>query len=286
MRKSLLFLILVLIFTFNVVHANDFDIGECYPIDGPANIRNEPGGKVVDSLGHGKFVRIKKKNDSGWYFIEYMSHSNQNLCPTQNDTRLKKGWTYKNNLAIGLPLVELINKGKVLIANQVLFPRDVNKFLNKPIALHKDYGELGVPKIISLNEQLKINVYSLSGVIQNNEVISFQVVFDAGYQAVTINTKHKLPEGCCVLVNGFINEFSSNYTESKMEIDTAYTVNLFPDPKKMKWSIETGDLNNDGVLETIVNEVCIYGVYTSRWFLYQKGVSLKKELLIGGHSHS
>lgn len=69
------------------------EIGLTRRIDGPANLRDKPGGKLVNALPNGTSVNIleyqaiKKPKFQSWYLVEY----------TENGIKYN-AWTHEQNL--------------------------------------------------------------------------------------------------------------------------------------------------------------------------------------------
>ena len=59
-------------------------------VDGPANLRDKPGGKVINTFPH-KFVVLIEAKKEDWYYIRGYS-----------DRPCDGGWTYKTNLFLKL----------------------------------------------------------------------------------------------------------------------------------------------------------------------------------------
>ena len=119
MTLSLLGSIILVLLTNATAFAEQIEIGKCYFIDEPANIRNSPKGNIIDSLPSGEIVIIRDKQGVDWLEIEYSSNSDQGECPPRG--KLKKGWTYHGNLfQEAAPLEQLVKDSKVLIAGHML----------------------------------------------------------------------------------------------------------------------------------------------------------------------
>ena len=268
------------------IYALTIDVDKCYSIDGPANVRETPNGKIIRSLPYGQSVRVKE-TQAAWVLIEY-SRKKKFSCDSAPDST--SGWTYQDNiLPYAQQLAKLVKDGKVLITAEkhlLFYGREINKWgetgqiLGEQLIFKGDqYAREDMFGIAVPEHPLLVNIYCLDGNIFENEIMSveYDMGGDSGTRSVSINMKNKLPATPCIFVNG---KLEREQTKRPM---TAVPGNITfckkSETERSFRKIYKGDFNNDGTFEVLVNNGWHGAPWLSRWTLFQiDNEGNKKEL--------
>lgn len=272
-----LFLILLL---GNNNLAMGIDIDKCYSIDGPANIRETPNGKIMDSLPYGQGVRVKEVQ-AAWASIEY-SRKNKFSCSAAADSIT--GWTHEKNLRpYAQSLEKLVKDRKVLITaekNLTFYNDERGELLGEKLRFKGDQHEREDMFGVAVPEHpLIVNIYCLDGKNFENEIrsVEYDMGGDSGVRSVSIRTKHKLPKSPCIFVNGVLESENSKGLMTSVPdninfCEKAQTERSFCKAYK-------GDFNNDGIVEVLVNNGWYGAPWASKWAIFQiDNQGNKKEL--------
>ncbi len=272
---SLLFLLLG-----NNKLAMGIDIDKCYSIDGLANIREAPNGKIIDSLPYGQGVRVKEIRDA-WALIEY---SKEKKFSCSSDANSITGWTHERNLRPYTQSLEtLVKSKKVLITAE----KDLDffgdergellgeklRFVGDPEERDQMFGK-AVPA-----HPLMVNIYCLDGGKYENEILSteYDMGGDSGVRSVKIKTKHRLPKSPCIFVNGILEDEGGKGLMTSVPNAISFCEKRQTERSFCK--VYKGDFNNDGVVEVLVNKGSHGAPWASIWIIYQiDGQGNKKEL--------
>lgn len=178
--------------------------GECFVIDGPANIRDNIKGKLLGTLDSDHIVKIEDVSLSGWFKVSYSEHPD--VCGG-NIT----GWTYKFNLKpLATEISELISNKKA----QLIYPKEhYPSFM-----LSYDYDEQGVEvfgELLKMTDEPEQEVlmenpflllqYCSDGKLIINELKSVYFAYggDRGSYLPEFKFKNKI-SSACLTVNGSI----------------------------------------------------------------------------------
>ena len=247
------------------------EAGDKYIIDGPANLRNKPHGKIIATLKHGRSVKALEVFESEWVRISFESTSKSVRSSVSGPYN---GWTFVSNLRpYPRSLGDLVSGGYVQILKKSLLIDIENpkaEILKEPLYFNSDqydYPEESHNRVGVATPQkpFLINAYCLDGTFQENEVVS--VEFEWGVEAtraITVNTKDEPPKGDCILVNGIIAK-EKNKKSGKPKTDKLCPPTL---DQFTLCEYQIGDFNNDGVLEGILNTGKLGAPYMAWWKLF------------------
>lgn len=216
MAIKLRLLIAAMLFSFHsIAMAYWPSVGECYEIDGPANIRDAINGKSLLSLNSRHKVRILEVHDSGWFKITFSPHPN--ICGSGSI-----GWTYKYNLKpLARDIIDLVESDRArFIVNDDHYPRPSIYYDEKMkgVWLFGEFQSMDAEsgQELTLSNPMLLNQYCDDGSQIVNELISVYLDYggDSGVYSPRFNFKKKT-SSACLTVNGSIIDLEQNI-ESKV----------------------------------------------------------------------
>lgn len=243
----------------SAVSAYPIAVGDCYTIDGPANLRDKPGGKVVSSLNNGSRVRVVDGDRGAWYLVEYASEKTVSNCRFDG---AEKGWTHFTNLLPeGRPLAELAREEKVMYADSEidLYGSDSARFLGKEYPI--DCGDETAPCRLTIPQPFEITVHCLSGRSHRARVSRVDLYYGGDQDAwlTDIVFQGNIPAEGCVIVDGAIGRSGAAVGGKSENICSKCRENIVTDGHEMACSYRVGDFENDGIREAIVHTATVQG---------------------------
>jgi hypothetical protein len=273
MKNIIWILCSLILLTGEDLYALSIEIDKCYSIDGPANVRETPNGKIVRSLPYGQNVRVKETQTS-WVLIEY-SRKVKFSCTPEADSM--SGWTHEKNLRPSAQsLKNLVKDGKVLITSEKnlnFFGDERGKLLGEKLIFkdeeqdqREDMFGVAVPE-----HPLIVNVYCLDGKYYENEILSaeYDMGGDSGVRSVKINTKYKLPNEHCIFVNGILKSDNCKQTVASVP-NTIHFCDEKDDSEFYYCNSYKGNFNKDDSFEILVNNGKHGAPWYSRWTIFQQ----------------
>ena len=263
-------ILLIIIFTHSV-YAYSIYKGECYSIDGPANVRTTPKGKTLESLKNGTIVKVIDIKNK-WYLIEYSTNKFKSNCSFTGNTT--KAWTYyKNILLPTTKLMNLTSSGKIIVSTSEidLSGQKSTDFLGEKYNIEcndskEEQCYLKIPQPFEISE------YCLNGKNQRNRIRKVYIEYggDAHKWLTDIKYEQPLLKGNCIVVNGTIASHQYNTkaeTNVKyMNICTYCEKRIADYNSRYKANYEcvkhVGDFNKDGNKEALIHLTQLDGAPT------------------------
>ena len=228
----------------DISHAYYITQNNCYYIDGPANIRSAPNGKLVTTLKDQELVRVIDSFNESWYLIEYSIKKDSDNCDLVEFS--SKAWTYyKNLLPPSVGLHELVSNNKLMYALGAtgLYGESKISFLGEEYEYRcKDHNCQ-----LIFEKPFEVTVYCLNGSSDRNRISNVYLEYGGDQDAWLgdIRYEQDITTKGCIIIDGALNSSQTKTSSTEFR-------NLCQECNSNTCSYQVGDLNNDGLKEAIV----------------------------------